>query len=1181
MKNKLLLAILFIANAPTIFLIGQARDGLSPYELSKQSFSPQVMGMKRYDRIGTPLSNGLVDLNIPLITFKDRDFEFPISLRYDSQGFKPADAGNYVGLSWFLSCGGIIHREIMGIPDDLYVLHHLYDEKDERVRGFLHIYDKSLNPFFTGVADKNEVLRAPGNYLKVTKWNNIAVIKNTDNIEASSDIYHFSFGNHSGKFIIGYDGSVNVVSYNGGKYKVDLSNFRFSFSVIEGGMRTWKNASEIRIIADDGYIYTFGGTYDSLEYMALSWVWQKNIYPNYARIHRITAFHLTQITAPSGRSMTISYLNPIEDKTFHEFPDKLINTNIETLKKKKYHQTYILNVTPFERMSHNFIGLSNDDPLDRSYTTYRKHVLNKISLISSISTDAGAIRFHYSDREKSLFDPEKDTPFGAACGAKLDSLVFTSNGHVKTISMNYKYSENRMLLNSIYDSKLGRYNLDYNYCPLVDPFTINIDHWDYWTGGNTNYSLLPCLDYDQLPFWIEGPFTKYRGSNREPTGNNCAVYLLREIQYPTGGYTRYTYEPHDYERYIDQKGNDYGLSLSGAISGNQKGKLAGGARLKQIEYCADHSSPVKSVFYQYTEGKYLPRSSGILLKRKPVYVYGIHSGDAFTYDSPILSYKSDGHQPPADYTSSYIEYSRVFESHSEAKESGISIMITHLYNVRKKSGKIPFGNSADLESQNCTLKFIGTGNPQRPSILTLHIQGSKKSETRDYQFTSGSLDYIENSKIFLKPVEEFGEGIIEFYVDCPEGEFFSLEMSTSGMPVSANGYKEYLFTNFADNHDYEYRTFIPSDVIIRSCVSLPFISHYGKKVLDHSQERGLLYKVNSYNANGDLEQTIEHKYERQNYDNYGVSVFAHSIPQEPNYDDLFDNNIAVVAQFGTIHQVFKIPLYTYLQTENIVTNYFTDGNIVTPFINQESYKYDINGYLKTKEIKLQSLTNSASSSINYKYAFEERGEPYATMRELNILSPITQSLTYNGENTPQLISILKKNYDLIENLYKKPGVVKKELPIIKSIEHGKNEALLEKRVEHLKFDLYGNPIYLIKDSLTHIVYLWGYQGRYPIAQIEGATYDEVLNSLDNTPPENLSLEFEPDPILFEKLREKLPRAHIYTFTYNPLVGIVNQTDVRGITTYYDYDKRNRLKEVYIIGLNGQKEILKHYQYSFK
>lgn len=1179
MKNKLLLAILFIANAPTIFLIGQARDGLSPYELSKQSFSPQVMGMKRYDRIGTPLSNGLVDLNIPLITYKDRDFEFPISLRYDSQGFKPADAGNYVGLSWLLSCGGIIHREIMGIPDDL---HRLYNQQHyEEVKGFLHIYDKSLNPSFTSVADKNEILGAPGNYLKIAEWNNIAVIKNTDNIEASSDIYHFSFGNHSGKFIIGYDGSVNVVSYKGGKYKVDISNFHFSFSVHEGSITTWKDAPEIRIIADDGYIYTFGGTYASLEYMALSWVWQKNIHPNYDRIHRITAFHLTRITAPNGRSMIISYLDPIEDKTFHEFPDKLINTNIETLKRKKYHQTYILNVTPFQHFSENFIGHSNDDPLHTSFITYRKHVLNKVSLISSISTDAGAIHFYYSDREKSLFDPEKDTSFGAACGARLDSLVFTSNGHIKTTSMNYEYSYGRMLLKSIHDSQLGRYNLGYNYCPPVDPFTIDIDHWDYWTGGSSNKTLLPDLDYSQLRFWIEGPYANYRGSNREPTGNNFDAYLLREIQYPTGGYTKYTYEPHDYERYLDQKGSDYDLSLSGAISGNQKGKLAGGARLRQISYCTDYSSPVKTVFYQYTEGKHLSRSSGILLKRKPVYVYGIHSDDTRPHDSPIISYKSNGHQPPADYTSSYIKYSRVFESQSEANKSGISIMITHLDKVRKRSGEIPFGNSADLESQDCILKFIGTGNPQRPGIMTLRIRGSKKSESRDYQFTSGSLDYIENSKIILKPVEEFGEGVIEFYVDCPEGEYFSLDMSTSGMTVSTNGYKEYLFTNFAGNKDSEYRTFIPSDVRIISSVSLPFISYYGKKVLDHSQERGLLYKVNSYNANGDLVQTIEHKYERQNYDNYGVSVFAHSIPQEPNYEDLFDNNTAVVAQFGTIHQVFKIPLYSYLQTENIVTNYITDGGIATPYINQESYKYDMNGYLKTKEIKLLSSTSSASSSVKYKYAFEESGESYETMKKLNILSSITQSSTYNGENNPQLISVLKKNYDLIENLYRKPGAAKKELPIIKSVEYGKNEALLEKRVEHLKFDLYGNPIYLIKDSLTHIVYLWGYQGRYPIAQIEGVTYDEVLNSLDNTPPENFSLEFEPDPILFEKLREKLPQAHIYTFTYNPLVGIVNETDDRGITTYYDYDKRNRLKEVYIIGLSGQKEILKHYQYSFK
>lgn len=1180
MKNRQLLSLLiglFIVNAPTVSILGQSDSEQSPYEMSIQSFSPQVAGMIRYDNIGTPLNSGLVDLNIPLITYKDRDFDFPIALKYDSQGFKPADAGNFVGLNWILSCGGIIHREIMGIPDDLYKMRHpLYNEQ---VKGFLHICDASKNPFFTSVADKSEVLKDPGKYLEITPWNNIAVVKNTGNIEASSDIYHFSFGNHSGKFMIGYDGSVNVVSNNGGKYKVDLSEYHFSFSVSEGGITQWKKAPKIKITTDDGYVYTFGGNYASLEYMALSWIWLTDINPDYDRIHRITAFHLTEIAAPNGRTMHISYLDPIDDVTYHQFPNRLVTDNIETLINKKIHQTYLLTVSPFQHLAESFTGHSNDDPPMNKLVTYRRYCLNKTSLISRISTDAGNIQFYYSDRKETPFDKCKDTPFGAVCGAKLDSIRLSYDAKInKIINLSYQYTGKRMMLASIYDSQKGHYALRYNNGPLVDPFTIDIDHWNYWSGAGSNKTLFPDMDYSQLKDWLEGPFTKYRSLNREATGRDYDVFLLNEITYPTGGYTKYEYEPHDYERYIAQDSPTYSLFLKGAISGDQKGKLAGGARLRRMTHY-DGNSPAKTAFYQYTAEKRSKRSSGILLKRKPLYIYGIHAHEDPPSGYPIISYRSDGHQEPADYASNYIEYSRVFESQSEAKKSGMSILITHLDDVRKRAGKIPFGNSADLDSQSCIWKFIGTGNPQQPGIMTLYIQGSKKSETRNYQFTSGSLDYIENGKITLNPIEEFGEGIIEFYVDCPEGEFFSLNVTTSEVTTPAVGYKEYIFTDFSSNCDYEYRTIIPPDNWITHSYSLPFISYYGKKVLNHSQERGLLSLVKSYKANGELAQTIEHRFQRYNYDNYEISVFAHPFPNTPYYDHSQSNNIGVRAQFGKIHQVFKIPLYTYLQTENIITNYTKDASV--PLVNKELYTYDSNGYLKTKETKLLGQSGDNSTSVNYRYIFEETGEPYMQMQDLNILSPVTQTSTYYGI-TPELVSTQKNNYALLENLKKiQIGNLEKKMPVIKSVEYGKNETALERRVEHLNFDLYGNPVYLVKDSVTRLVYLWSYQGQLPIAYIEGATYEEVMVALGNIPPENLSLEAEPSPALINNLRKKLPHAYINTFIHNPGVGVVSKTDQRGITTYYNYDERNRLKEVYIVRPDGQKEIIEHYQYSFK
>ena len=72
---------------------------------------------------------------------------------------------------------------------------------------------------------------------------------------------------------------------------------------------------------------------------------------------------------------------------------------------------------------------------------------------------------------------------------------------------------------------------------------------------------------------------------------------------------------------------------------------------------------------------------------------------------------------------------------------------------------------------------------------------------------------------------------------------------------------------------------------------------------------------------------------------------------------------------------------------------------------------------------------------------------------------------------------------------------------------------------------------------------------------------------------------EVDLALLNSLRTTLPQAQINTYTYTPLIGRTSATDPRGITTYYEYDGMNRLKEVY--RKNGTaKEIINHYEYSY-
>ena len=64
----------------------------------------------------------------------------------------------------------------------------------------------------------------------------------------------------------------------------------------------------------------------------------------------------------------------------------------------------------------------------------------------------------------------------------------------------------------------------------------NIDHWGYYNfSGTNNQSLIPG------PLYTGGSQTTRDGSFYAST-----LGALRRIHYPTGGFTEFVYEPHDY-----------------------------------------------------------------------------------------------------------------------------------------------------------------------------------------------------------------------------------------------------------------------------------------------------------------------------------------------------------------------------------------------------------------------------------------------------------------------------------------------------------------------------------------------------------------------------------------------------------------------------------------------------------
>lgn len=139
----------------------------------------------------------------------------------------------------------------------------------------------------------------------------------------------------------------------------------------------------------------------------------------------------------------------------------------------------------------------------------------------------------------------------------------------------------------------------------------------------------------------------------------------------------------------------------------------------------------------------------------------------------------------------------------------------------------------------------------------------------------------------------------------------------------------------------------------------------------------------------------------------------------------------------------------------------------------------------------------------------------------------------------------------------------------------------ESRVEYLRYNSLGKPVEVTVDG-HHIIYLWGYQGQYPVAVIENATYQEVQSVISQTLQEEIASAIIPASThwsILNNLRSRLPLALVKTYTYQPLVGMLSETDPAGQTVYYTYDVCGRLTEIYRMA-SGKKEMIETYEYEY-
>lgn len=403
------------------------------------------------------MSTGGANASVPLYTIKIKDFSFPISLSYSTQGLKADEASTRVGFGWVLNATAMITRSVRGKPDEFAARMTIPDD-------------------FT----------APMTQTDVPFYYCMDASSSTTGGDSQADEFQFNCNGYSGKFVLDNNYIPRVTATN--NIKVDMN-----ISVTPGS--TSGNISTIVLTTPDGVRYSFGSAYEittSHNLMAFS------PYKNVTK----TAFFLDVITLPTGETIQFNY-SPI-------------NTSVST----GYTQTLQMAQVSGANQCGDCTG-RNSYTSQEDAVAYRTSYLNSITTSTGISisftyeprTDVGGDnRLKYLDvtglkkYQFSYYDvpiPSGRYPYtGRFFLTKIRDINFKDDPSLNT-SLDYNFTYDHMtevpLPITFSQDYLGYYNGKNNNC-LIPPGLNSLNTIDFsFRNPDATYAQYGTLKSIQYP----------------------------------------------------------------------------------------------------------------------------------------------------------------------------------------------------------------------------------------------------------------------------------------------------------------------------------------------------------------------------------------------------------------------------------------------------------------------------------------------------------------------------------------------------------------------------------------------------------------------------------------------------------------------------------------------------------
>jgi YD repeat-containing protein len=486
--------------------------------------SPESAQLGKFGQYEVSYFTGLADIEIPIYEIVVKDIKVPITLKYHPSGIKVTDRAGLVGLGWALQAGGYISRQVMSKPD-------------ERPEGYLNSMTV-VSPIDPGTTAGLQYLHNVYTGVK----------------DAEPDIFSYSFGNMSGKFVFNQSQGYKkvMIPYNPVKIKHFVSNNSLSFNAYD----------------QDGIFYRFSDYEESQNSQTI----------NSDILNVRSNWKLSSITSKNKNDSILFTYGTNSGQTFVDINESICVDDL------------------VQDDSHITSWTSN---YGQAQPVITQSIISTEKVLQAIVFPQGQVEFLLSGRQDGYNGQNRLAAINVYSKDPTSGTYYLN----KTITFFQNYfqgpNDKRLKLDSLYvkdalGSIIQKYKFEYNSTTLPDFSSKMRDYWGYY-NGKANNTLIPRQTIPWQSNGTTNPTNITIGSDisdgREPDSTLMRTGILNKIVYPTGGWTEFEYETNKY---------------SDTVASVPYNKLAGGLRIRRIKnYTTTSTIPIVKTFkYGLNESGY-------------------------------------------------------------------------------------------------------------------------------------------------------------------------------------------------------------------------------------------------------------------------------------------------------------------------------------------------------------------------------------------------------------------------------------------------------------------------------------------------------------------------------------------------------------------------------------------------